>query len=98
MKPPTKEEALALAIQGQSYYETNLRVSVETQENTGKILVLDVDSGDYVIDSDHLTALRQMQNRHPDSRRFSLRIGYPALAKMGGGWQSQPVSAPYPSP
>lgn len=64
-----------------------LRPIVETPENIGKIIVIDIDSGDYEIDHmDELgfEASDRLQTRHPASKMFSIRIGYKAMETIGG--------------
>jgi hypothetical protein len=72
---------------GEALYNEWLRAIMETPENLDKILVLDVDTGDYVIDESHLAAVRKMKASCPKARLYSVRIGYPALAKIGGSWR-----------
>ena len=61
-----------------------LRPTVETEENIGKIIVMDVDSEDYEIEDRGFELTRQLQKRHPQSRLYSIRIGYKAVAAIGG--------------
>jgi hypothetical protein len=68
---------------GEALYEQKLRDRVEAG-NTGKILVLDIDTGDYEIDDDHLTAVRRARARNPEATLYARRIGYPALGRIGG--------------
>jgi hypothetical protein len=70
---------------GEELYESGIRAKVE-QGNTGKILVIDIETGDYEIDDDHLQATRRALAKHPGAALYSLRIGYPSLGKIGGGW------------
>lgn len=69
---------------GDAVYEREIRPAVETA-HFGEFLVLDVESGDYEIDSDKLAALDRARVRHPDSPTYILRIGFPAAVKLGGG-------------
>lgn len=78
----SKEEIMR---RGEERYQREIRDKVE-QGNEGKILVLDIDTGDYEIDDDHLQATRRALAKHPDAVLYSLRIGYPSLGKIGGGW------------
>lgn len=78
--------AAEIAERGRAIYEREIRAKVEEPANKGKILVLDIDSGDYEIDEDHLTASDRACAKHPDGVFFGLRIGYPALGKIGGSW------------
>jgi hypothetical protein len=68
---------------GKQIYEQKLRSLLEP-EHVGKYLVIDVDSGDYEMDEEHLAALDRVRARHPDGSFFSMRVGYEALARIGG--------------
>ncbi len=75
-----------IARRGQTLYDQQIRGEVEKEENIGKILVVDIETGEYEIDDDHWQATRRALLRHPDAALFSVRIGYPTLASIGGGW------------
>lgn len=72
-----------LGQQAQDLYE-RLRPQVETPENIGKLIVMDVESGDYEIDDQGIASSRQLQLRHPDATLYALRIGYRAVEALGG--------------
>ena len=72
---------------GKEIYERELRAQVETG-NEGKVLVIDIESGEYEMDSDELAAAHRALAKHPGAALFGMRIGYPALAKIGGSWGS----------
>ena len=76
--------------QGEEIYQRDIRSRVETPENVGKFLSLDIFSGDYEIDEDDLTAEERLLSRKPDARVYALRIGYPFAYHMGGA-QPKPV-------
>ena len=69
---------------GEAIYETQLRATLDTPENNNKILVIDVESGDYEIAEDRITASNRLKAKHPDSKRFVMRIGYASIYKVGG--------------
>lgn len=71
---------------GEEMYQRDIRAKVEAESNIGKVLVLDIESGDYEIDEDHRTASMRMQAKHPGGALYALRIGFPALEKIGGSW------------
>jgi hypothetical protein len=71
---------------GQELYDQQIRPRVEKAENLGKILVVDIETGDYEIDEDHWQATHRALLKHPDAALYSVRIGYPTLAEIGGGW------------
>ncbi len=73
----------------QHYYR--LRPQIETPENIGKLILFDVDSGDYEIDDEtDLAAVHRIQSRHPGSRLYALRIGYEAVCSFDGGLERLP--------
>ncbi len=65
-----------------------LRAQVETPEQIGKLIVMDLISGDYEIDASSddlgLEASRRLQNRHPGVALHALRIGYRTAASFCG--------------
>jgi len=68
----------------QELYE-RLRQEVETPENIGKLIVMDVESGDYEIDDETSSEpSRRLQARHPGARLFALRIGYKTAVSFCG--------------
>jgi len=73
-----------VARRGEEIYE-RLRPMLE-KENHGKVLVIDIVTGAYEMDSDHRRAVERAKARHPDALLYGLRIGYPALSKRGGAW------------
>jgi hypothetical protein len=64
-------------------YES-LRNAIETSENIGKLIVMDVESGDYEIDATGIESSRRLKARHPDATLYALRIGYKTVASFGG--------------
>jgi hypothetical protein len=68
---------------GEQIYQRDIRDQVEAQ-NTGKFLVLDIDTGEYEIDADELAALERATTKHPDGARYILRVGYPTAHRLGG--------------
>ncbi len=79
----TKEEIVR---RGKELYEQQIRAKVE-EGNKGKILVIDIETGDYEIDEDHLAANQRARAKHLNAVLFGMRIGYPTLGKIGGGWR-----------
>lgn len=84
MEPPSRGIS-ELGRRAEELYETKLRPQVETEENIGKIIVMDADSGDYEIgDETGIDASRRLQARHPGATLYALRIGYNTVASFGG--------------
>jgi hypothetical protein len=69
---------------GQEIYETRLRDRVETEGNIGKVISIDVDTGDYEIDDDLIKAGDRLRTRHPGAALYGARIGYDAVYAVGG--------------
>lgn len=63
--------------------EQNIRAHVEDAYK-GKIIVIDIDSGDYEIDEFSLPAAHRLKAKHPDATLYALRIGYDAVYTLGG--------------
>jgi 2,3-bisphosphoglycerate-independent phosphoglycerate mutase len=75
---------------GETIYQERIKHLVEPTEK-GKFLVIDVESGDYEIDSNDATASRRLLERRPDAVIYGLRVGYRAAYSLGGGsWSLQP--------
>ena len=79
----TAEDEPELGPRAWELYE-RLRSEIETPENIGKLIVLDVASGDYEIDETGIASSRRLQERHPGAILYALRIGYEAVAALGG--------------
>jgi hypothetical protein len=73
-----------IARRGQQLYEQNLRAQVETEKNIGKIISIDIETGDYEIDDDMIVTGRRLQAKHPGAAIYGKRIGYNAVFSIGG--------------
>ncbi|HZO88015.1 MAG TPA: hypothetical protein VFB38_06710 [Chthonomonadaceae bacterium] len=65
-------------------YDQNIRAKVETDENIGKILVIDIETGEYEMDADEIAASRRAMAKHPGHALYMMRIGYDAVHTFGG--------------
>ncbi len=57
---------------------------METEENIGKIISIDIETGEYEIDADPIVTGRRLQAKHPDAAIYGKRIGYNAVFAIGG--------------
>jgi len=71
-----------IAQRGRALYEQQIRVQVEP-DNRGKVLVINVDTGSYEMDADHLTASNRAAAKYPGAPLYAMRIGAPALGRLG---------------
>jgi hypothetical protein len=65
-------------------YESVIREKVETEENIGKMVIIDIETGDYEIDKTGLQSSRNLSKKHPNARLFGIRIGYNVAISLGG--------------
>ena len=81
----TNEEIARIA---NEIYRRDIRPKVMPQHK-GKFLILDIESGDYEIDEDDLTAEERLRARRPEGVFFGIRIGYTAAYKLSGTMQEE---------
>ena len=67
---------------GKSIYEKDVLPRM-TAEDKGKMVVIDVYSGDYEIDQDSIAARLRLKRRQPDAIVYIGRVGYPTAYRMG---------------
>ncbi len=72
----------SLAQRGQQFYDQQIRAQVEDQHR-GEFLVLHVETGDYEIAEDELTAFQRAKAKHPGAQFYFLRIGHTAAYRLG---------------
>jgi hypothetical protein len=72
------------ALQGKALYQQHIRPLVEGSGSIGKIVVIDVESGDFEVDTDILAASSRLRIRHANARIWAERIGYNAVYAVGG--------------
>ena len=64
-------------------YQEKIKHLVEPAEN-GKFIVIDVESGDYEIDEDHIAASDRLYERRPNAAAYGGRVGYPTTYILSG--------------
>jgi hypothetical protein len=75
-----------IARRGEELYENRIRPRVEGKYD-GKIVIIDVETGDYEVDDDPRKANARALAKHPGAALYGLRIGYDAVESFGGGPQ-----------
>jgi hypothetical protein len=65
-------------------YAKIIRAKVETAENIGKIVSIDIETGEYAVGEDLLVTSRSLQAKHPDAALWGERIGFDAVYAVGG--------------
>lgn len=66
-------------------YESRIRQEVEIEENIGKMVIIDIETGNYRVDENGLRAADYLSEKHPNARLFGIKIGYNVAATFGGG-------------
>lgn len=74
--PNVSHASEEVARRGEEIYERYIRSKVEL-EHRGMFIAIDVESGDYEIDSRAIEATHRVSARHPNGERFLMRIGFP---------------------
>lgn len=69
---------------GNELYEQRIRSLVETRENIGKIVSIDIETGDYEVGDDLIATGDRLFARHPGAALYGARIGYNAVFALGG--------------
>ena len=67
---------------GQQLYDTQIRNLVESAHR-GEFLVLDIESGEYEMDTDDIAASKRAKAKHPNGILYALRVGFPATYRLG---------------
>ena len=75
----SKEE---FARRGQTIYEQRVRPQVE-EGNSGRIVAIDIETGEFEVADDPLAASDQLFTRCPDAQPWLIRIGHRALHRFG---------------
>ena len=73
-----------IAAKAGELYSNGIQQQVETADNTGKMLTIDIETGEYFIDRTGVEGMMFLKARRPIARLFTLRIGYSAAVGFGG--------------
>ena len=69
---------------GHQLYESGIRQQVDTEENIGKIVAIDIGTGEFAMAADHIAALAAIRQKVADPFLYFLRVGYTTPTKVGG--------------
>ena len=75
----SKEE---FARRGDELYQRSVLPQTEN-EDEGKFVVIDIETGDYEIDSDELTASDRLLTRNPDAQVWLTKVGSRYVRRFG---------------
>jgi len=69
---------------GKELYEKVIRAQVETPENIGKIISINVETGEYEIGEDLVVTSSKLQAKQANAIIWAERIGFDAVYAVGG--------------
>ena len=82
--PPPRYSSEEITRRGKQLYEQRIRSVVETDANIGKIVSIDIETGDYKIGDDLISTGDRLFARHPGAALYGARIGFNAVYTVGG--------------
>jgi hypothetical protein len=71
-----------LARLGKAIYDERIRPLVESSQR-GRIVAIDINSGDYELADDTLTATDRLYARKPDAEPWVVRVGHAGVHRFG---------------
>ncbi len=80
-QPRYSKEEFARA--GDQIYESQVRPQVE-EGNHGKIVAIDIETGDFEVDASEIEACDRLEARYPDAQIWIIRIGSRHVRRFGG--------------
>jgi len=82
--PESEMSAERVARRADEIYERSIRHTVETDENIGKMVIVDVETGDYAVDETGIESARRLREHRSGARLFGIKIGYKVAEAFGG--------------
>ena len=88
--PHARLSSAEISERGKSLYAQTIRPQVDTVDNLGKLVSINVETGDCELGDDStLDAPRRLLARHPDAAIYTLRVDYDAVYALGGAYALQ---------
>lgn len=81
--PQTRYSSDEIVRRGQALYDQRIRARLEPGDD-GKFVAVDIETGDFEVAPDELTASKQVQARHPEAAICLLRVGHASAYRIGG--------------
>jgi hypothetical protein len=73
-----------IARRGKDLYERSIRAQVETAENIGKIVSINIETGEYEIGDDLVETSLRLKAKQANAALWGERIGFDAVYAVGG--------------
>lgn len=84
MNAQSQWEPAEVMARGRALYDAEIRAQVDSPENRGRMLSIDILTGDWEMDDSYIDTTLRLRARHPDPVIATLRIGYRAAFTRGG--------------
>jgi hypothetical protein len=73
-----------VATRAKKLYTDKIRLLVEHEDNIGKMVVVDAETGEYAVDKSGIHSAIVLKAKNPNARLFTIRIGYDVTVAFGG--------------
>jgi hypothetical protein len=73
-----------VARRAKELYKNSIRQQVETEENIGKMVIIDIETGEYAVDKTGIESAHFLRQKNPYARLFGIRIGYKVAVSFSG--------------
>jgi hypothetical protein len=73
-----------VARRAKKLYADKIRSIVECEDNIGKMVVIDSETGEYAVDRSGIHSAIALKAKNPNARLFTIRIGYDVAVAFGG--------------
>ena len=64
------------ARRGDEIYERDIKSQVDNEENRGKLVLIDIETGAWEMDADEMVVSKRMDERLPDAQLWEMRVGH----------------------
>jgi hypothetical protein len=81
---PCKRSSEEVAKLAHQLYENKIRREVETELNIGKMVIIDIETGEYEVDEAGIKAAHNLYAKNPYTRLFGICISYNVAASFSG--------------
>ncbi len=71
------------AQRGDEIYESQVCQQIDEEIDRGRIVAIDIETGEFELADDTMMATRQLYDRLPDAQPWVVRIGYRAMRRFG---------------
>ncbi len=80
--PHPRYSSAEIVERGQALYDRKVEQKL-VDADRGKMLVLDIETGEYELDRDEMAALMRARQKRPDAPFYVVRVGHPTAFRLG---------------